>query len=123
MQKMALAFAFANGLSHDELLNWYVHRVYLGQGCYGVEDAARAYFGTTLSELGLPQVALLAGLARAPRATAPDAALARRNGVLRAMAKAGRLTDTEEAAACAAPLALRAPLGTCDTRWVPPLFD
>jgi penicillin-binding protein 1A len=87
-------------------------RVYLGRGCYGVEPASRAYFGTTPENLRLEQMALLAALPKAPTMYDPERrtekALERRNLLLAEMAKAGFIT------AAIAQLAAKQPLGVVE---------
>lgn len=101
-------------LPKQEILRRYLNLVYFGNGAYGVTAAARTYFDTTAAALTIPQAALLAGLVRAPAALDPvqhpDAALARRNLVLRAMVDVGSLTSPTAAAARARPLGIERPL-------------
>lgn len=103
-------------LPKPEILRRYLNLVYFGNGAYGVSAAARTYFDTTAAALTIPQAALLAGLVRAPAALDPvqhpDAALARRNLVLRAMADVGSLTPSTAAAAQTRPLGIEHPLVT-----------
>ncbi len=103
-----LALALERDATKDEILTDYLNTVYLGEGAYGIQAAARHYFGTDAAELTLPQAALLAGQIRSPERTAPRehprAATAARRRVLDAMVAAGVLADDEAAAAAAAPL-------------------
>src|SRR5262249_11373739 len=96
----------------SQILEAYLNRIYLGDGHYGVEAAARGYFGKSAADLTLPDGALLAGLIKCPSAcsprVAPGAALARRNTVLAAMLRLGVIRDKEFIAAATAPIALRA---------------
>ena len=77
----------------DRILEFYLNKVYFGEGFYGVEAAARGYFGKPASDLTLAEAALLIGLIRAPNvyspAAHPDAALTRRGVVLTAMLHTG----------------------------------
>ncbi|MBA4491049.1 transglycosylase domain-containing protein [Paracoccus sp. S1E-3] len=118
-QRLAVSAAIAQALSRDEILNWYVHGVFLGQSCFGVDGAARAYFGKQTEELHLHEAALLAALPVAPAQFHPqkkaDRALERRNDVLTEMAESGLVSPQEAAAAMAQPLDVRSPLGTCPT--------
>jgi membrane peptidoglycan carboxypeptidase len=103
-----LAVKVERELSKEEILERYLNTIYFGRGAYGIEKAARAYFGAPASELTLPQAALLAGLIRAPEradpATAPDEAVRRRGIALDALVRAGRITTKEAAAARTSPL-------------------
>src|SRR5438309_1994420 len=76
-------------LSKPEILQLYLNQVYFGEGAYGVQAAAKIYFGKEVAQLTLPDCALLAGLVRAPRANSPfshpDRALKRRAVVLQRM--------------------------------------
>ncbi|WP_245807747.1 transglycosylase domain-containing protein [Halobacillus massiliensis] len=75
--------------SKDEILELYLNTIYFGNGVYGVEQASKYYFNTSVSELTIPQGALLAGLPKAPNSYSPfenpDRALERRNVVLSRM--------------------------------------
>lgn len=66
-----LAMKIEKNLSKKEILELYLNRVYLGHGAYGMEMAAKTYFGKSIGELTLPEAALLAGLIRAPSAYSP----------------------------------------------------
>jgi penicillin-binding protein 1A len=89
----------------------YLNTVYYGHLAYGVEAAAQTYFSRHARDLGPAQAALLAGLPQAPSAydplRDPEAALDRRNEVLRAMAAAGDLTHKHAAELERKPLGLR----------------
>jgi penicillin-binding protein 1A len=87
-------------LGKDEILTRYLNSVYLGNGAYGMSAAARFYFDKSLSELTLPEAAMLAGMIRSPSRTNPlqdlEAARARANVVIEAMRDAGAI-DAEAA--------------------------
>jgi penicillin-binding protein 1A len=97
----------------DSVLGTYLNVVYFGQGAYGVEAAARTYFGKHAADLTVPEAALLAGVIRSPSRydplRNPTAALERRNLVLAAMRDVGSLTSEQEVAYRAAPLGLKPP--------------
>lgn len=116
-RSLAVSAAIARALSHDEILDWFVHHIYLGQRCFGVDRAAGAYFSKQASELELHEAAFLAALVRSPAGLHPirahDRALARRNHVLQEMAEAGFVTAQDASRAEASPLSVRVPLGTC----------
>ena len=102
-QEAVLAIWLEWRFSKDELLEIYLNRVYLGAGAYGVDAAARLFFGVPAARLTVWQSAVLAGLPKAPSRlnprTAPDAASARAAEVLEAMADTGALTPQQAALA------------------------
>jgi penicillin-binding protein 1A len=93
------------------ILEAYLNTVYFGQGAYGVEAAAQAYFSTGADRLTLTQAALLAGMIQAPTSydpfRRPRAARTRRAEVLDRMERNGHLPAAARARAAAAPLGLR----------------
>jgi penicillin-binding protein 1A len=95
----------------DEILELYLNRVYFGGGTYGVEAAARRYFGRSARSVTLTQAALLAGLLKAPSRYAPtrsvELATTRVEVVLDDMVEAGFLSSAEAEAAAGEPLRLR----------------
>jgi penicillin-binding protein 1A len=95
----------------DEILELYLNRVYFGGGTYGVEAAARRYFGRSARSVTLTQAALLAGLLKAPSRYAPtrnvELATTRVDVVLDNMVESGFLTSAEAEAAAGEPLRLR----------------
>ncbi len=105
IQEVVLALWLEARYSKDEILEMYLNRVYLGAGAYGVDAAARRYFGKPAHDLSLLEAATIAGLLKAPSRFAPSsnptAALARAKLVLAAMKDAGFITDAQmrEAAA------------------------
>jgi penicillin-binding protein 1A len=98
--------------SKDEILELYLNRVYFGAGTYGIDSAARRYFGKPAEGLSLPQAALLAGLLKAPSRDAPTRnvkrAAARMDVVLDSMVAAGFLTPERARKAAGEPLRLAA---------------
>jgi membrane peptidoglycan carboxypeptidase len=110
LREARLALALEDSYSKDELLTRYLNIVYFGQNAYGVQPAARAFFGVDASALNLTQAALLAGLVQSPAhddpLIDPERATVRRNQVLDRMAAQGYITPEEHAAAVAAPLGL-----------------
>jgi membrane peptidoglycan carboxypeptidase len=101
-------------LSKDEILTRYLNLVFLGNGAYGVQSAARTYFNTTADKLTVPQAALLAGMVQSTAAfdptQHPQAATGRRNEVIRAMAETGTITPQYAAQAQAEPLGITNPV-------------
>ena len=100
LQRKLKELLFAAQLEHHvtkhEILELYLNKVYFGDGLYGVEAAARGYFGKTAAELSVPEAALLAGLLKAPSSYAPSEhparAEARQGVVLKAMLETGAIT-------------------------------
>jgi penicillin-binding protein 2A len=83
--------------SKKEILEMYVNRVYFGEGAWGVQSAAKTYFGKDVSKLTVSEAALLAGLIKAPSALSPvshyEKAIARRNIVLQLMKEQGYIDE------------------------------
>jgi penicillin-binding protein 1A len=107
IQEARLAWAIERSVAKDEILTLYLNRVFFGEQAYGIDAAARRYFGKRAAELSLPEAALLAALPKAPSRLAPDenpeAAYARMRVVLARMAEVGFITPMERDAAMAAP--------------------
>ncbi len=99
VREAILARRLETRYSKRDILTLYLNQVFLGHGAYGVAAAARRYFDKAVGDLDLGEMALLAGLVRAPSRFSPltslDAARARRDQVLAAMVAAGYLTDVE----------------------------
>ncbi|HLC09458.1 MAG TPA: PBP1A family penicillin-binding protein, partial [Methyloceanibacter sp.] len=112
LEEVVYAVWLEQRFSKDEILELYLNRVYFGGGTYGVEAAARHYFGKSARFVSLSQAALLAGLLKAPSRYAPSRSVrrasARVDEVLDNMVEAGFLTEAEAKAAAQAPLRLRA---------------
>lgn len=93
IRETILARRLEQSLSKDEILGLYLNHIYLGHGRYGVEEAARYYFGKHASELDLSESAALAGLVAAPERFSPrrdmNRALERRRFVLAQMRAKG----------------------------------
>ena len=88
-QEIWLSLQMERQYTKQEILTFYVNKVYMGNGYYGMKTAAKSYFGKDLSDLSVAQAALLAGIPQAPTQydpyTNPDAAKERRNTVLNEM--------------------------------------
>ena len=99
IKEAVLALELERRYSKDRILEMYLNQVYFGNGAYGVEAAARTYFGKSVGELSVRDAALLAGLPRAPSSYSPfehgEAARRRREIVLRRMVEYGVLPDAE----------------------------
>ena len=87
----------------DQILEMYLNTVYFGGGYYGLETAARGYFGVSAAELSLDEAALLAGVLKSP---APEASVGRRGVILHLMAQYGMISEEECDEAAARPLQL-----------------
>ncbi|MCE0523899.1 MAG: transglycosylase domain-containing protein [Methylacidiphilales bacterium] len=106
-----LAHRIELAYTKQQILRYYLDRIYFGQGLYGAETTAYAFFGVPASKLNLAQCALLAGMISSPNASSPwkdiDQAKAARDRALDRMVKAGYITQTDADKAQKAPLALR----------------
>lgn len=111
LREMLLALEVERRLSKHEILLIYLNHVYLGNGSYGVGDAARSYFGKDVSELDISEAALLAGLPQRPSSYSPvrhpEAAEARRRYVLGQMLERGFVTPEAHREALARPPRIR----------------
>lgn len=89
IKEIEVAARIEKTISKDKILEMYLNNVYLGAGAYGVSAASKRYFNKNLSQLTLPEQALLAGLPQAPSVYNPynnkDLAIKRRNQVLKRM--------------------------------------
>ncbi len=103
IQEALLALWLESTLSKDQILEIYLNRVYLGGGAYGVDAAARLFFGVPARRVTLFQSAVLAGLPKAPSRynplADPEQAARRAAVVLNAMAATGTITQAEADAA------------------------
>lgn len=108
IQEIWLSLQMEQQFTKDEILTFYVNKVFMGNGNYGMLTASKAYFGKELNDLSYAQVALLAGIPQAPSQynpyTNPEAAQARRNIVLDQMLRHGHLTQEEHDQAVATPI-------------------
>lgn len=107
-QEAWMAVRLEQTKSKQEILTYYVNKVYMSNGLYGMETAAQSYFGKTLSELNLPQTALLAGMPQAPSAydpyQFPEQAKKRRDTVLYTMLQNEKISQTEYNTAISTPI-------------------
>jgi penicillin-binding protein 1A len=108
LKEAALAWQLEQRWSKDRILTAYLNTIYFGNGSYGVERAARTYFGHSAARLTIPEAALLAGIPKDPSRydpiANPKAAQARRTEVLRLMLQQGRLSPADFRAARMAPM-------------------
>lgn len=86
--------------SKSEIITHYLNRVYFGSGCYGIEEAARTYFGRSVSELNPGECCLLVGILRGPHIFSPfrdlEAALAQRDQVIGRLVAVGAVDEDEK---------------------------
>lgn len=105
IREALLAGRLEERYTKPQILEEYLNTVYFGEGYYGVEAAARGYFGKSAEDLALADAALLAALVRSPSNDAPCAApkraTARRNLVLQLMLNQGRISEADLRAAVA----------------------
>ena len=106
--EMMLAFKIEHNLSKDEILELYINQIYLGQRAYGFTAAAQIYFGKTMIQLSTAEMAMLAGLPKAPSAfnpvVNPKRAKLRQMYVLRRMHELGFIDAVALEAAQIAPV-------------------
>ena len=107
IQEAILSLWLEHKFSKDQILELYLNRVYFGAGAYGVEAAARKYFGHSAKETTLSQAAVLAGLMKAPTKLAPNrnpkGAIERAAQVINAMQQEGFITEAMAKIALAQP--------------------
>ena len=93
LKEIVVAARLEREFTKEQILEWYLNKVYFGNGLYGAEAASLGYFGKHAAELNVPEAALLAGLIKAPSVYAPtvsmERAVARRHTTLEAMHRAG----------------------------------
>src|SRR4029453_16642783 len=113
IQEAVLAMWMERTLGKEEILSRYLNTAYFGAGVYGVDAAAKRYFGKTAKELSLSEAAMLAGLVRAPSALAPtrhlEEARQRAALVLKAMVETGAVSREQAETARQQPVSLRVP--------------
>lgn len=99
LKEAILAYRLEQQLSKDDILALYLNQIFLGNNSYGVEAAARTYFGKNARDLTLAEAALIAGLPQSPSAynpyRNPRSAQTRQRHVLRRMRDLGWITDAE----------------------------
>ncbi|RUP37659.1 MAG: penicillin-binding protein 1A, partial [Gordonia sp. (in: high G+C Gram-positive bacteria)] len=113
LEEASMALSIERNYSKELILELYLNTIYFGDGAYGIDAAARSYFGIPASELDLAQSALLAGLIQAPSRydprRHPESAFKRRNVVLARMLELGDITQTQHDAALMTPVTLAPP--------------
>ncbi|MBC6442244.1 MAG: PBP1A family penicillin-binding protein [Rhodobacteraceae bacterium] len=110
LREVPMSLALELKYTKDEILNIYMNRAYLGAGSHGFEAAAQRYFSKSASDVSVPEAAMLAGLLKAPSATAPtrnmEAAQNRANLIISLMEAQGYLTTAQADTARANPAQL-----------------
>ncbi|NND69831.1 MAG: peptidase, partial [Halioglobus sp.] len=109
--EILLAIEIERRLSKQEIFELYCNRIFLGHRSYGFGAAAQVYYGTSLGELDLPQLAMLAGIPKAPSRnnpiSGPDAGKARRDWIIGRMEQLGFISAADAEAARSAPITAR----------------
>ncbi len=107
LSEIFLALKIERELSKEEILELYINKIYLGNRAYGIASAAQTYYGVQPRDLTLAQMAMIAGLPKAPSRynplADPERALVRRNYVLGRMRQLGHITEAQYQAALAEP--------------------
>lgn len=97
--EILLALKIEKALTKEEILELYVNKIYLGKRAYGIEAASQVYYGKSITELNLAELAMIAGLPQAPSAAnpirSPERAVSRRNYVLARMYNLGKISEAE----------------------------
>ncbi|HEY5975048.1 MAG TPA: PBP1A family penicillin-binding protein [Geobacteraceae bacterium] len=111
LKEAILATRMEKKLSKDEILYIYLNQIYLGAGAYGVQLAAESYFGKNVEQLNLAEMAMLAGLPKAPNTYSPikhlEKARERQSYVLERMVKEGYITSAEADHAKSVPIVVK----------------
>ncbi|MCB1851290.1 MAG: transglycosylase domain-containing protein, partial [Gammaproteobacteria bacterium] len=111
LNEILLALKIESELTKEKILELYLNKIYLGHRAYGVGAAAQVYYGKKIEELDLAQMAMVAGLPKAPSAynpvTDPARALERRNYVLGQMRRLSYITEEQFQSASSAPVTAR----------------
>ncbi|GAA0696862.1 penicillin-binding protein 1A [Marinobacterium maritimum] len=109
--EILLALQIEQELSKQEILELYVNQIYLGHRAYGIQSAANTYYGKNIDDLSLAQLAMIAGLPKAPSAfnpiTNPDRAQERRDWILGRMLQLGYISQQQHDEAVATPVTAR----------------
>ena len=110
VKELLLARRVEQHLSKDQILSLYLNQICFGHGRYGIEEAARYYFGKGVADVSLAEAALLAALPKGPAIysprVSPEKAISRRHYVLRQMQRNGFISETQLRGADAEPIRL-----------------
>ena len=108
LNEILLALRIEDEISKDAILTLYANKVFLGNRSYGVAAAAEVYYGKPLAQLSLPQLAMIAGLPKAPSSfnpvRNPERAKIRRDWILKRMEGLGYITEPTYRAAIETPV-------------------
>ena len=111
LKEVAYAFALERTLTKEEILSLYLNNIYLGNGAYGVASAAESYFNKRTEQLNLAEIAMMAGLVKAPSRYSPvnnlKRAKERQAYVLSRMAEVGFITQQQRDQALQTPLKIQ----------------
>jgi penicillin-binding protein 1A len=111
INEILLALKIEKELTKDDILELYFNKIFLGHRAYGVEAAALVYYGARLEELSIAQIAMIAGLPKAPSRfnpiVNPERAMARRNYVLGRMRELDAISEEDYQVAIATPVTAR----------------
>lgn len=118
--EILLAKRIEDSLSKEQILELYLNKIYLGQRAYGIGAAAKIYYGKRIDELTLAEMAMIAGLPKAPSrynpVSNPERALIRRDWIIGRMLKLGYITAAQHAKALKAPVGLSHSIAIEDVR-------
>ena len=110
IKELILARRIEQSMSKEEILEYYLNKVYLGSGAYGVQMASHAYFNKDAKHLTLPEAAMIAGLLKAPSTFSPfndiERSRARQQTVLQRMEEVGFITRRQRVEAEQSPVSL-----------------
>ena len=111
LREVAYSFGLERNLTKEEILSLYLNNIYLGNGAYGVEAASESYFNKRTDSLQLPEMAMLAGLVKAPSRYSPlnnfQRAKERQTYVLSRMTELGFISPEQKEAALKASLKIQ----------------
>jgi len=111
LKEVAYSFGLERNLTKEEILTLYLNNIYLGNGAYGIEAASESYFDKQVEQLNLSEIALLAGLAKAPSRYSPvnnlPRAKERQNYVLTRMTELGFISQDQKEKALRTPLKIQ----------------
>jgi len=111
LKEVAYAFGLERNLKKEEILNLYLNHIYLGNGAYGVEAASESYFNKRVEQLNLAEIAMMAGLVKAPSRYSPVNNLKRAKDrqayVLNRMEELGFISQDQRESAFRSPLKIQ----------------
>jgi penicillin-binding protein 1A len=111
INEILLSFQIEQELSKEQILEMYFNKMFMGHRSYGIEAASHVYYGRSISELELPQLAMLAGLYKAPSRynpiSNPERSKIRRNWILGRMLKLEHIDEEQYQTAIATPITAR----------------